>query len=103
MTNNFFYNPCEHATRSVQPMFRHLFNCDRFKEVVSFFSVPDSTNYSIDVNFNDHIYQAVHSNCKIIDCNDNWGGGGGGRKTINTKLTLPLDTVLAMRKITIIP
>ena len=30
-------------------------------------------NFSIDVNFNDHIYQAVHNNCEIIDDrNDNW-------------------------------
>ena len=47
-------------------------NCDRLKELASFFGFPDSTSCSIDVSFNDHIYQAVHDNCEIIDRKDNW-------------------------------
>ena len=59
---------CRHATRSEQPMFRHLFNFDRFRELVSFFGLLDYTNSYCSID----IYQAVHNNCEITDRNDNW-------------------------------
>ena len=53
-------------------MFNHLFNCVSFKEMVSFFRLPDyAKDGSIVVILKERIYYAVHNNCEIIDCNYN--------------------------------
>ena len=53
-------------------MFNHLFNRVSFKEMVSFFELPDyAKDGSIAVTLKEHINYAVHNNCEIINCNYN--------------------------------
>ena len=63
---------CEHARREEQPMYKHLSNCENFKETVSLCAeLPNLYMRCASVNFKEHIFNAVHTNFEIIDSNDN--------------------------------
>ena len=53
-------------------MYKHLSNCENFKETVSLCAeLPNLYMRCASVNFKEHIFNAVHTNFEIIDSNDN--------------------------------
>ena len=57
----------EHGSRTEQPMYQHLINCDLFHESVAMLNVLDSN-----VNEELHIYNAVFNNYRILAINHHW-------------------------------
>ena len=56
-------------------MYKHLSNCENFKETASLCELPNlymrSTSVELSVNFKEHIFHAVHTKFEIIGSNDN--------------------------------
>ena len=62
----------EHGSRLDQPMNIHLRNCSDFHELMSFFGLPSNDNYSVPIDFKEHIKTAVINNYRILQSNDSW-------------------------------
>ena len=62
----------EHGKRADQPMYRHLSNCNQFKNYVSLFNLPSCNESRVSIDFSGHLLNAVLNNYVIIDYNDSW-------------------------------
>lgn len=70
---NFITRLDEHGSKTDQPMYQHLINCTAFDDQLKLFALPDVSSENTIVNKEDHLYNAVINNAKIIDRNDKWG------------------------------
>ena len=64
----------EHGTRDTEPMFKHLPECEMFKETCSLYALPSLYNESDrnEVSLTSHMLSTVLQNHKILDFNYNW-------------------------------
>ena len=65
----------EQGSRTDQPMHRHLSTCEKFKDLIILFALPDVDSNTSIVNMGNHILNAVLNNYVIIDYNSyrfNW-------------------------------
>ena len=55
-------------------MYNHLANCAGFNEIASLHGLPNCSGdlTPARVSVKEHIYNAVHTNYKVIDHSDNW-------------------------------
>ena len=69
----FYIRMKEHGTRTDQPMHNHLENCKEFHSFVQLFTLPQLFHDDLpNVDYKEHILNAVLENAEIIDRNDNW-------------------------------
>ena len=64
----------EHGTRDTEPVFRHLSECELFKETCNLYALPSLYNESNrnEISLTSHILSAVLQNHEILDFNYNW-------------------------------
>ena len=64
----------EHGTRDTEPMFKHLSECEMFKETCNLYALPSLYNESDpnEISLTSHILSAVLQNHEILDFNYNW-------------------------------
>ena len=64
----------EHGTRDTEPMFKHLSECEMFKEACNLYALASLYNESDpnDISLTSHILSAVLQNHEILDLNYNW-------------------------------
>ena len=64
----------EHGTRDTEPMFKHLSECEMFKETCNLYALPSLYNESNrnEMSLTSNILSAVLQNHEILDFNYNW-------------------------------
>ena len=64
----------EHRTRDTEPMFKHLPECEMFKETCNLYARPSLYNQRDQnkISLMSHILRAVLRNHEILDFNYNW-------------------------------
>ena len=64
----------EHGTRDTEPMFKHLSECEMFKETCNLYALPSLYNESDpnEISLTSHILSAALQNHEILDFNYNW-------------------------------
>ena len=62
----------EHGTKSDQPMFLHLENCEPFKYISTLHDLPSNGSDSHGINRKLHIHEAVKENSKVLLSSNDW-------------------------------
>ena len=64
----------EHGTRDTEPMFKHLSECEMFKETCTLYALPSLYNESDpnEISLTSHILSAALQNHEILGFNYNW-------------------------------
>ena len=64
----------EHGTQDTEPIFKHLSECEMFKETCNLYGLPSLHNETDlnEISLTSHILSAVLQNHEILDFNYNW-------------------------------